>query len=258
MSEDKVPNGLEDAVKAGIPSGVPYTAPETDVTTLLAELRERHAHKANVVRELSLGRGLYENLPHDTLAFLMTEAWVDLILIKDSIYWLTHDPETGSANKAGLDEALELVKRVRPQGLYVMYTDVDDMTKNNEKYGHPAMNEGLKARGIAMSNMLRRCEDYLVIFARPHGDEGIALFQAPDHPAAISFGNRLRIVGQEALTNGVAEYLSKNIRPITISAGIAWVHPENIPHAIEEADQAVHHSKRNGKNQITASPEMTE
>ena len=125
-----------------------------------------------------------------------------------------------------------------------MMVDIDDFKKYNDMLGHPAGDACLKAIGEII---LSYSSDLGILSARYGGEEFLFLL-----------GDCCR---EEALNAAKGLLECVRIRaipgpdgPVTISIGVAVQLPDSdssMEHLIEEADAALYHSKRIGKNQFT-------
>ena len=125
--------------------------------------------------------------------------------------------------------------------LTIFMVDIDHFKNINDSYGHQAGDEVLRL----LANELRegiRLSDYV---GRYGGEEFLVLLPGTGLPAAIDLANRLLELAQtlEVRFNG-------NVLKVTISIGIAQYCPgqENWEGVLQRADQALYHSKNNGRN----------
>jgi len=124
--------------------------------------------------------------------------------------------------------------------LSVLLLDVDHFKQFNDTYGHQAGDEVLRK----VATVLRqRCEGTLFA-ARYGGEEFVALLPGMDEQDAFRFAEELR----QAIAEVPCCY-----RQITASIGVATLdlHTLNPESLIEEADQALYLSKRDGRNRVS-------
>lgn len=163
-----------------------------------------------------------------------------------------HDGLTGICNRRRFDDHLQRVwqqgtRDQRPVSL--LFADLDFFKKYNDRYGHQAGDEALKAVAGVLARHARRPLD---MAARFGGEEfAVLLYDANREHALRTADEILRevrelgIVHQESVAGGV----------LTISIGIACVQPENNRSAaglLQAADQALYAAKDGGRNQARA------
>ncbi len=126
--------------------------------------------------------------------------------------------------------------------------DVDNFKGFNDSFGHPAGDEILKSlAGLLVEHS--RATDFA---ARYGGEEFAVLLPNTDKQWSLFLAERLR---------AAIEGKHWPLRPVTASFGAATFHD---PHwesgvgsqLIEAADQALYHSKRNGRNRVAHSDDI--
>ncbi|MGB8406656.1 MAG: diguanylate cyclase [Mycobacterium sp.] len=160
------------------------------------------------------------------------------------------DPLTGLANRRSFDEALDALD-VAAETRYaaVMILDVDDFKGFNDRYGHPAGDDALRAVG---AYLIQATDGQDVLVARIGGEEFAALWQSPDT------GDGTRKRQAEALRDGVGALgpMAGTATTLTASAGFAETRSEPTTAAsfarelVERADQALYDAKGRGRNQL--------
>jgi diguanylate cyclase len=158
------------------------------------------------------------------------------------------DPLTQIANRRGLLQAFE-AERSRTErgggaagkaGLCVGLLDIDNFKMLNDKLGHGAGDEALKALAQVVSTTLRPTD----VVARYGGEEFVVLL--PE--TAVDEGQQILTRLQRSLTGGLFMHEDKKVL-VTFSAGVtAYRDSERIEEALERADQALYEAKRTGKN----------
>ena len=158
------------------------------------------------------------------------------------------DPLTGLANRTALWQHLERALTEDRGHPAILFIDLDDFKDVNDSLGHTAGDELL----IEMAERLRRCARSSDTVVRFGGDEFVLL---------------LRFVPDRAVVDRVADRVLSAIREpyellghdtvVTASIGIVW--PEgpvegselDVEGLVRDADIALSHAKRNGKNRAT-------
>ena len=157
------------------------------------------------------------------------------------------DPLTQIANRRGLLQAFE-AERARNQrgagkggaGLCVGLLDIDNFKMLNDKLGHGAGDEALKALAQVVTQTLRPTD----VVARYGGEEFVVLL--PE--TAVEEGQQILTRLQRSLTGGLFMHEDKKVL-VTFSAGVTrYRDSERIEDALERADQALYEAKRTGKN----------
>jgi diguanylate cyclase (GGDEF)-like protein/PAS domain S-box-containing protein len=125
--------------------------------------------------------------------------------------------------------------------------DIDNFKNLNDTYGHQMGDKVL----VEISNLcmeMFRGED---IFARFGGEEFIVLLPDTDNKDAMPIANRIR----DNISKHLFDLDDKTVH-VTVSVGISsWSISEiesDINILIKEADQAMYHSKTNGRDQVTS------
>jgi len=152
------------------------------------------------------------------------------------------DTLTGLLNRKTFESSfgklLQLaVRGTERQGCWLGVIDIDNFKLVNDRHGHLFGDEVLLLVSRLMRDTLRGV-DRLFRFG---GEEFVVVLDATAEGALAAF-ERLRAV--------VAEYRFPQIGTVTISLGFTQVLPNDSPAAaVERADAALFHAKRNGRNQ---------
>lgn len=155
-----------------------------------------------------------------------------------------HDPLTGLANRALLNELLTLAAhRAERESGYrfgVIYLDLDGFKEINDRYGHPFGDRVLAAVGDRLRRLIRKSDTV----ARVGGDEFVVLAD----PVQGSEG----LQGlSDRLLRGLGEPLVVNGTRVAVTASLGLVvcdHGDRDPAAlIARADEAMYRAKRSGK-----------
>jgi diguanylate cyclase (GGDEF)-like protein len=181
------------------------------------------------------------------LEHLRRIAWLEGQLLADSAL---QDGLTGIHNRRRFDEHLQ---RVWQQGvrehkpLALLFADIDHFKKYNDRYGHQAGDEAMKAVAGVLGRFARRPLD---LVARYGGEEfAIVLFDASREHAAR--------IGDEILgavrALGIRHADSAAAGVLTISIGIACIVPvarRSSSGLVQLADQALYAAKDGGRNRV--------
>lgn len=172
--------------------------------------------------------------------------------LKKLVYY---DELTDILNRRGFKEEAEKIfgdiypdgrkgseKRVAPKLPFsVIFIDLDNFKKVNDKYGHDAGDMVLKNTAKTLKHHLRKND----IYARWGGEEFVVALPKITEPIAEKIAEKLR---QKIETREVNIGKNRKIR-ITISIGIVMHHNENtLSGMIENADMAMYKAKKKGKN----------
>lgn len=161
-----------------------------------------------------------------------------------------HDPLTGLANRRGLDEQLETIRRHAqrenvPVGLLLL--DVDFFKRYNDRYGHQAGDLALQRLAACLEVFGRRPLD---MACRMGGEEfalvlydcGLAsLKERADELCASVQGLRI-----EHAASDICAF-------VTVSIGGVLLQPQETAwSALDRADQSLYEAKREGRNRTSA------
>lgn len=159
------------------------------------------------------------------------------------------DPLTGLYNYGyfmkTLDREMHRAERYGGSVTLVML-DLDYFKKFNDRYGHQAGNEALKAVAVELKRQKRESD-----IAARYGGEEFALLLPGDEAAGIETAGRMRraIAQIRIPVDGATA-------SVTVSAGVAS-YPrgaQSKEELLERADQLLYSSKKNGRNRIAVAP----
>ena len=155
----------------------------------------------------------------------------------------TMDGLTGVMNHRALMEFLTVnMKRNSVIGSpsSVVLLDVDNFKQLNDHYGHIAGDDALRT----LAAVLRQSCPKDAGVGRYGGEEFMLVLPGASESAAVTVAEELRRRIQMAKTSS---------RPVTVSIGVATVYSmsKSEQTLIDEADKALYHSKRSGKNRVT-------
>lgn len=161
-----------------------------------------------------------------------------------------HDPLTGLYNRRHFDEMQQTEFRRAHRNdlpLSLLICDIDFFKEYNDRYGHPAGDQCLRAVADAMSGSITRSGDTL---ARIGGEEFAVLLPATPLTAALLVAERLR----QAVAALAMPHAGSHAAPcVTISIGAAQIeprHPGGFETLFEQADRALYRAKQAGRNRV--------
>jgi diguanylate cyclase len=126
----------------------------------------------------------------------------------------------------------------------VAMLDLDNFKEVNDRYGHAAGDEVLKAFAAVAQATMRKTD----VFGRYGGEEFMLILTASAGAASVSALERIRAAVAAHDWAAVAPGLT-----LTISAGLAEYRPGEAPEQlISRADAALYRAKRAGRNRVEA------
>jgi diguanylate cyclase (GGDEF)-like protein len=147
---------------------------------------------------------------------------------------LTHLPNRRHA-RVFLENEFAAAERGRL--LSVALFDLDSFKAFNDRHGHQAGDEALKAFAEVLTRSTRRMN----LAARFGGEEFLAILAGSDSEGAMVFADRVRTSLQSRSIGGEA---------LTVSGGVAVYHPSmrSPDELLAAADHALYQAKREGRN----------
>lgn len=164
----------------------------------------------------------------------------------------TTDGLTGLANhrtfQQKLDEAIARARRGKKK-FTLLLTDIDHFKSVNDTYGHPVGDEVLRKVAATFESNLRETD----IPARYGGEEFAIILEETDHDGARIIADRLRTELKKLVFQTDQGPFSR-----TMSIGMAeWpTDATDKQDLIDLTDQALYHSKENGRDRVTAFGEI--
>ena len=161
-----------------------------------------------------------------------------------------HDPLTGLPNRLLLQDLLDgLLLRTEGGGLVsadpqlaVLFIDLDGFKSVNDSRGHAAGDELLTLAAHRLVSVIRPKD----VAARMSGDEFVVLLPGVDEAEATSVGQRLVEVCRRPFL-----LTDDHSQSVTASIGLTMVAAGTEPgEALRQADAALYHAKRAGRNQL--------
>jgi len=156
------------------------------------------------------------------------------------------DPRTGLANSRAFDLALEeaLSARSTDESIAVLMLDIDHFKDFNDRHGHPAGDEALRA----FARVLRSCMREMDVAARYGGEEFAVLLAGVDPETALTIAERVRTRTEStliALAPGITDRIS-------VSIGVACAPAQALERVtlLRIADEALYRAKQAGRNRV--------
>lgn len=154
------------------------------------------------------------------------------------------DPLTGLANRRAFRSAVERKRLGAGIGETdcVAVLDIDHFKVVNDSFGHAAGDEVLRGFARVARRMVRDGD----VLARIGGEEFAIFFPDTSVEHALLICERLRAEMARAQMR-----VGSSLIGITVSGGVATLGSESIDEALNVADLALYHAKRNGRDQFT-------
>jgi diguanylate cyclase (GGDEF)-like protein len=158
------------------------------------------------------------------------------------------DARTGLTNSRAFDESVARILSLRAQRdpLSVLMLDLDHFKDFNDRYGHPAGDEALRAFAHLLTSCIR--DDDLA--ARYGGEEFAICLPSADPAAAIEVAERIR-ERTEATIIPLAPGVTGRL---TVSIGIASAPADGteLLSLLKAADEALYRAKLDGRNRVVS------
>jgi len=159
---------------------------------------------------------------------------------------LVTDPLTGVSNRRHLMETLEIeISRANRSmtSFSILMVDVDNFKKFNDKHGHVAGDEALKAVAVVLQEVTREVDHV----ARYGGEEFLVALPDTDIDGAVRAAERIR--------EGLAETsvaVQDQAATLTLSTGVAEfpIDGRSPMSLIDAADTALYQAKRRGRDRV--------
>jgi diguanylate cyclase (GGDEF)-like protein len=128
----------------------------------------------------------------------------------------------------------------------VCLADLDDFKEINDRFGHAAGDEALKAFARAVQGGLRATD----ALARHGGEEFLIVLSQTSAAEAATVAERIRQLVEDLRTAALPRE-----QGITVSIGVAEHRPpEPVGRTIERADAALYRAKEQGRNRVVCAP----
>lgn len=152
------------------------------------------------------------------------------------------DPLTGLANRRALEQTFAALVADAPASLQtVAVADVDQFKEINDRFGHAAGDEVLRAVAAILERFARR-ED---LVCRYGGEEFVLVLGSYDQRLARSVTERIRAAIEMHRWAMIAPELT-----VTISIGVAAGLAADVNELLLTADSLLYRAKRAGRNQV--------
>ena len=181
----------------------------------------------------------------DTTTIELYESNIDLT---DKVYI---DPLTGLYNRRFLEDSLNrlTLSLLRSGGvLSVMMIDIDYFKNYNDTYGHGEGDTCLKIVAEAIDNTLLRPDDFV---ARYGGEEFTVILPHTDVSGSRFIAERIL---KSVRDRNIPHESSDAANHVTVSIGLTTIYEkysQNGDDYLNQADRALYHSKKNGRNKYT-------
>ena len=163
---------------------------------------------------------------------------------------VARDGLTGIQNRRMFDQHIQLVwqQGVRnQQRVAVLLADIDCFKDYNDRYGHQAGDECLRAVAVSLSQCARRPLDFV---ARYGGEEfAVVLYEASREYVAEVVTRIQRSIAELNISHEASKVASR----LTVSIGAAFVLPSDsrtLAGLIQLADEALYSAKEQGRNRV--------
>jgi diguanylate cyclase (GGDEF)-like protein len=152
------------------------------------------------------------------------------------------DPLTGLANRRALDYTFAALARDAPSSMNtVAVADIDHFKAINDRFGHAAGDEVLRAAAAILERFARR-ED---LVCRYGGEEFVLLLGSYDQGVSRSVTERIRAAVEAHPWENIASGLR-----VTISIGVAAGSAADLYQLLQAADALLYRAKRAGRNHV--------
>jgi diguanylate cyclase (GGDEF)-like protein len=161
------------------------------------------------------------------------------------------DSLTGLANRRSLEETLrsELARAARFGGsVCVVFADLDNFKRVNDRHGHPAGDEVLKEFAVTLRRTVRESD----VAARWGGEEFALVLTGTDAAGGARLAERARVeIESRPIPMPEGEELT-----VTASFGVAsYPECEEFDELLAAADSALYAAKHAGRNRVVVSTE---
>jgi len=155
------------------------------------------------------------------------------------------DSLTGVSNRRFLEAEFASRRAASSPPYYLALLDIDHFKQVNDTHGHIVGDQVLKLVAAAIQRMIRDVD----VLCRYGGEEFAILFNTGDLEACIADVEKVRVgVAKHKLVN---RRKGQTIGSVTLSAGLAMVHPEDdFDTALDRADRLLYKAKQAGRDRL--------
>ncbi len=183
----------------------------------------------------------------------ITELQKHLEAVRSEIFT---DPLTSLSNRKHFDQAITQAivdSTAATTPLSLLMIDIDHFKKFNDTYGHLTGDQVLRLVAQSLKQNVKGRD----LAARYGGEEFCVILPETSLQQATTVADHIRraVAGRELVKRSTGESLGR----VTISSGVAAMHPDDSPQSlIERADNCLYAAKRNGRNRVIceADPEF--
>ena len=158
---------------------------------------------------------------------------------------INYDLLTQIPNRRNFKEKFEyllLLNKRNNQPLSLLFIDLDNFKKINDKFGHQVGDEVLKEFSLVLKQNIRKTD----IYARWGGEEFIVAFVGTSVDEAVRISNKIREAVQK--NKKIKTLISGSL---TISCGVTQsTDDDTVDTIIAKADKAMYDAKGSGKNKV--------
>ncbi len=195
---------------------------------------------------LVLGRGMIVGLFSSSLHESLYKRGIELRKAYQRIEELAElDELTGSLNRRYIMQTLdEEIVRARRTNVpcAIALIDLDWFKRINDRFGHPAGDEALRAFAITVFANIRSIDK----FGRYGGEEFLLILPETSDSAALRAVDRLRGIVAALDWSAISQDMS-----VTMSAGLAMLRPDDTADSIlARADKLLYQAKDLGRNRV--------
>jgi diguanylate cyclase (GGDEF)-like protein len=152
------------------------------------------------------------------------------------------DPLSGLANRRALEQTFAALARDTPASVQtVAVADIDHFKEINDRFGHAAGDQVIRAVGTILERFARRAD----LVCRYGGEEFVILLRSYDPRLARSVTERIRAAVQAHPWEKIDPELT-----VTISIGVAAGVAADMDELLLAADALLYRAKRSGRNQV--------
>ncbi len=237
-------------VDAAVGSANSYSESLADVSSRLGQSKDRESLRAIVESLVQTAQEMKEN--NQTLEARLTASKQEINQLQENLETVRTesltDPLTGLSNRKFFDDMLAraiAAAAERSEPLALLMTDVDHFKTFNDTWGHLTGDQVLRLVAMSVKQNVKGQD----IAARYGGEEFAVILPNTVLRSAITVADHIRraVMSKELMKRSTGQNLGR----VTISLGVATVHPGDTPQSlIARADACLYAAKRNGRNRV--------